>query len=938
MNKKNLYWLTSGVIMLLLLTGGCQKPAGDKLSVTFEKYTLPNGLQVVLHQDASDPIVATTIMYHVGSSREQVGKTGFAHLFEHMLFQESEHIPQDQYFRKIQNAGGTLNGFTSNDITTYFEVVPKNALELVLWMESDRMGYFINTITQNAFTIQQNVVQNEKRQTVDNVPYGHTDYIIDKNLYPEGHPYNWQVIGEMSDLQKATVEDVKAFYDKFYGPNNATLVLAGDFNKDSAKVLIEKYFGEIKSHGEAPVRTPVTVTLAETKKLFHEDNLATVPELTMAWPTSEEFSKDAYALNYLARVLAEGKKAPMYKVLVKEKQLTSEVSAYNYTLELGGRFTVSMRANEGVSLNDLEKGVAESFERFEKEGVTQKDIDRIKAMLETEFYNNINNVFNKALQLAYYNTMKNDPGYIVKDIENMKSVTTQDVINAYNKYIKGKPGVITSFVPKGKTDLIVENSVNAGIVEEKVTEATQAVIVAEASTDSIAKTPSAFDRSKEPIVGTDPSIKVPVIWKSASGNGLKIRGIQNDELPLVTFELAIDGGFFLDDTSKRGVANLITDMMSEGTKNKTPEALEEEIELLGASIQWYTTREEIVVKASCLSRNYEKTLALVEEMLLQPRWDSLQFELAKKRTINQLEQKEADPRYLASTKIYQLIYGSAHIFASDIAGTKESVARITIDDLKAFYEKNFSPSVARFNIAGNVTEKQVVHSLASMESNWKAKTVEFPKYATAPAPEKTQIYFIDVPGAQQSVVYAGNLSISRTDPEYYAATVMNYKLGGSFNGILNLILREEKAFTYGASSNFTAMKNPGLFLASTNVRSNATLETVEIFKSNIEKYRQGISVDDLQFTKNSLIKSNLRRFETLDNLLSMLSNISKYDLPDNYVQKDENVVRNMTLDQHKQLAQKYLVPDKMIYVIAGDAASQFKPLEKAGYGKPVLIR
>jgi zinc protease len=937
MNMKNMKHLVYGVVALLILVS-CTKKPSDKLSINFEKYTLPNGLQVILHQDTSDPIVATTIMYHVGSSREEVGKTGFAHLFEHMLFQESEHIPQDQYFKKIQNVGGTLNGFTSNDITTYYEVVPKNALELILWMESDRMGYFVNTITPNAFSVQQNVVQNEKRQRVDNVPFGHTDYVIDKNLWPAGHPYNWQVIGEMADLQKATIADVKSFYEKFYGPNNATLVLAGDFDKDSAKVLIEKYFAEIKSHGEAPKRTPIPSNLSETKKLYHEDNLATVPELNMAWASPEEFSKESYAMNYLARILASGKKAPLYRVLVKDKQLTSEVNAWNYAMELGGRFTINIRANEGISLDDLDKGVKEAFDLFEKEGITQKDIDRVKALIETEFYDNINNVFNKALQLAYYNTMKNDPGFIEKDIENMKSVTIEDVKAAYNKYIKDKPAIITSFVPKGKSAFMVANSVNAGVVEEKVSEAVQAEIVAISASDSIAKTPSAIDRSKEPVVGSDPHIKIPAVWKEELSNGLKIRGIQHDELPMVTFELAIDGGLFLDDTTKPGVANLISDMMSEGTKNKTPEELEEEVELLGAQIQWYTTREEIVVNVSCLSRNFEKVMALVEEMILEPRWDSLQFELAKKRTINNIEQREADPRYLASNAIYKLLYGPSHIFSSEVTGTKESVAKITMDDLKTFYSKNFSPSVSRFNIAGNVTQEQVAKTLASLDKNWKPKDVVFPSYTPAPAANKTTIYFIDVPGAQQSVVYAGMLSIPRTNPDFYAATVMNYKLGGSFNGILNLILREEKAFTYGASSSIAAMKNPAPYLANTSVRSNATFETVEIFKNSFETYRQGIAEEDLAFTRNSLIKSNMRRFETINNLLSMLSNISKYNLPDDYVQQEENVVRNMTADQHKQLAQKYLVPNQMIYVIAGDAATQLKPLEKAGFGKPVLIK
>jgi zinc protease len=938
MNRKFQPLLFCAFFALIFVFSGCNKSSDKKLSVAYEKYTLPNGLEVVLHQDKSDPIVSTAIMYHVGSSREEKGKTGFAHLFEHMLFQESENIPQDQFFRKIQNVGGTLNGFTNNDVTTYFEVVPKNALELILWMESDRMGYFINTVTQDAFAVQQNVVQNEKRQGVDNVPYGHTDYVIDRNLFGPEHPYSWQVIGEMADLKGATVDDVKAFYNKYYGPNNATLVLAGDFDIDSVKLLIEKYFAEIKSHGEVPARSAMPVVLKESKRLFHEDNFAKVPELTMAWPAPEDYSKDAYALNFLARILAEGKKAPLYKVLVKEKQLTSEVNAYNYTMELASRFTISMRANEGHSLAELEKGVYEAMQLFEKEGITQNDIDRVKAMMETSFYNGINSVFTKSLQLAYYNTFFDNPGFIEQDIENIKAVTIADVIRVYDTYIKGKPCVVTSFIPRGQTGMMAENSINAGIVEENISQAAQVEIMAPEAATTVQKTPSAIDRTVEPVIGPDPAVKLPEVWETRLSNGLKVYGIQLDELPMVTFELAIDGGFFLDDTAKPGVANLITDAMLEGTQTKTPEQLEEAIELLGASIRWYTTREEIVVNASCLSRNFEKTLALVEEMLLQPRWDKEQFELARIRTINELEQRQADPQYLASNAMYKLLYGQHHIFASNLAGNKESVAGITLEDLQAFYEKNFSPSVSRFNIAGNVTQQEAVKALASLENSWKDKEVSFPVYTTPAPPDHSVIYFIDVPGAKQSVIYAGRLSIPRTNPEFFDLTVMNYKLGGSFNGILNLILREEKGFTYGARSNFSELKNPAPFLASTSVRSDATFESVGIYKSVMENYRQGISEDDLQFTKNALIKSNSRRFETINSLLSMLSAISKYNLPVDYIVKEEDVVRNMTAERIKLLAQQYINPAQMFYVVAGDAATQLKPLSKIGFGEPVLLK
>jgi len=324
------------VIFALMVVPSCNKVPEDKLSINFEKYVMPNGLQVILHTDHSDPMMSYAIMYHVGSGRERPGKTGFAHLFEHLLFTGSENVPSGEFDMILEAAGGSNNGFTSRDATTYFEEFPKNALEKVLWLESDRMGFFINSITQRSLAIQQNVVQNEKRQGVDNQPYGFTSYVINKNLYPEGHPYNWDVIGEMEDLKNASLDDVKTFYGNFYGPNNATLILSGDFEPESAKKLIGKYFGEIKSHGEVQDRTAMVPVLDKTVKLFHEDNFANVPEINMVWPVPQAYHKDTYALDYLARILASGKKAPLYKVLVKEKQLTSTISAFNNSEELAG--------------------------------------------------------------------------------------------------------------------------------------------------------------------------------------------------------------------------------------------------------------------------------------------------------------------------------------------------------------------------------------------------------------------------------------------------------------------------------------------------------------------------------------------------------------------------------------------------------------------------
>ena len=382
------------------------------LSLDYEKYTLTNGLQVILHQDKSDPITAVAIQFHVGSNRETPGKTGFAHLFEHIMFQESQNVPQDQFFKLIQGNGGTLNGGTWQDGTIYFEIVPNSALELALWLEADRMGFMLPTVTYDAFLNQQNVVQNEKRQNYDNRPYGQTSYVIGKLLYPEGHPYNWTTIGALEDLQNASLKDVHDFYTKWYGPNNATIVVAGDFDVDQTKKWIEKYFGEIKSSKPVESLKPMRVKLDNSKRASYEDNFAQSPELTMLFPTVEQYTNDAYALDVLADLIGRGKKSPLYKIIVEEKKLAPSVSTFNNSSEIAGDFRIRVRTFPDKNLTEVENAIKEAFAKFEKDGFTEKDLARTKAGIETNFYNGISSVLGKAYQLANYNVFAGSPDFL----------------------------------------------------------------------------------------------------------------------------------------------------------------------------------------------------------------------------------------------------------------------------------------------------------------------------------------------------------------------------------------------------------------------------------------------------------------------------------------------------------------------------------------------
>ncbi len=931
--KKLLYLFAFAAIIM----AGCNPKPKTELNIPYEKFTLANGLQVILHEDHSDPIVAYAIQFHVGSGRETKGHTGFAHLFEHFMFSRSENVKIGQFDEIIQNAGGSSNASTGNDATTYHEVVSKNALEKVLWLESDRLGFLTNAINKKALNIQQNVVQNEKRQYEDNAPYGYTDWVISKNLYPEGHPYSWTVIGEMDDLFKASMEDVKTFHDKFYVPNNATMVLSGDFNPADVKKLIEKYFGEIKTGKPLTDPKPQLVTLAQTKKLVHQDNFARAGQLTLVWPTVEQYSPDSYALDYLGQLLSRGKKAPLYKVIEKEKKLATGPRADNGSMEVAGAFTVTVTANEGVNLKDVEASVFESFKRFETESFTDADVERIKAGLETGFYNGISSVLGISFQLAQYNEFAGSPDFYKTDLERTKAVTKADIIRVYEKYIKGKPFVETSFVPKGHPELAAEGSVVAGVKEEDILNATK-VDIAESGSDEVVKTPTAFDRTVIPPDGPEPVVTIPTVWNDKLANGLAVWGIEQNELPLVQFNLTLKGGHYLDKLDKPGVANLMASLMNQGTKNKTPQELEEAIETLGARLNISSSGSAINISANCLVRNFDATLALMEEMLLEPRWDADEFALAQTRVMNNLKRQKASPVALAGETFMQKVYGPTHIFSLSASGTLESVPTITIDDLKAWYSAYVSPSVANFNVAGNITREKIMSSLQGLASKWADKEVVFPVYSV-PAPlQKSEIFFIDVPGAKQSTIRIGELAVARTDPDYFAATVMNDHLGGNFLSLVNQVLREQKGFTYGASTSFSGSFIPGPFTASSMVRSSATLESVQIFKSLMEDYSKGIAEKDLEMTKNYLIKGYALRFETLGALTGMLGEMSMYNLPKDYVQMEQQAIRKMTVDQHKALAQKYINPDKMYYVISGDAATQAAGLKALGFGEPVIIK
>ncbi len=935
MSKKILTLTLALLVSTSLLTA--QKAPAFKIE--YEKFTLPNGLDVVFHVDRSDPVVAVSLTAHVGSAREKEGRTGFAHMFEHLLFLESENLGKGGLDKLSARIGGSgANGSTNRDRTNYLQTVPNDALEKMLWAEADKLGWFINTVTEPVLEKEKQVVKNEKRQGVDNVPYGHTSYVIDKALYPADHPYNWQVIGSLEDLQNAELEDVKEFFRRWYVPNNVTLVVAGDFDTAQARKWVEKYFSEIKRGEEVEPLAKRPGVVKETVKLFHEDNFARLPELTMAWPTVEQYHPDSYALDVLATYLTEGKKAPFYQVIVEDKKLAPNVVMFNRQSELAGQAHLVIRAFADKKLDEVAAAAGEAFAKFEKEGISQGDLDRIKAGLETNFYGSLSSVLGKGVQLAQGNIFAGDPGYISKEIDSVMAVTPADVARVYQKYFKGKNFVATSFVPKGKQELALSGSKRAEVVEEPIVQGAESAVDPRVEAE-YEKTPSSFDRSVEPPYGPEPKLQIPAVWQRTLANGLRVYGIENNEVPLVNFNLAIDGGLLLEDINKVGVANMMARMMTQGTKNKTPEQLEEAIKQLGASINVSAGTESIRITGTTLARNYPQTIALVEEILLEPRWDEKEFDLVKQSVISQIRQLEGNPNMIAQSKFNELVYGAGNIRAKNILGTTASVGSITLDNLKAFYAKSMSPSVARMHIVGDLNQAKIIDPLSGINKRWAAKKVVIPNPATPAAPEKAQVYFYDVPGAVQSVFRVGYPALSQVDKDYYPAVVMNYILGGGgFASRLTQELREGKGYTYGINSGFSGTEAAGPFTIQSGIRANVTLEAAQLIKNIIDQYPKTFSDADLATTKSFLIKSNARTFETAGAKLNLLDNVSKYGWKPDYVKQREQIVRDMTVANIRDLSGKYLNSGRMFWLIVGDAKTQLPRLKELGFGEPILLK
>jgi zinc protease len=899
---------------------------GSELVIPYEKYVLPNGLTVVVHEDHSDPIVHVDVTYHVGSAREEVGKSGFAHFFEHMMFQGSDNVADEEHFKIVSQAGGTLNGTTNRDRTNYFETLPSNQLETALWLEADRMGFLLDAVTQKKFEIQRATVKNERGQNYDNRPYG---LVYEKNaaaLYPYGHPYSWTTIGYLEDLNRGSLQDLKNFFLRWYGPNNATLTVGGDVTAAQVLKLAQQYFGSIpRGPAVKNMKLPAPV-LTQDRYVSYEDNVR-FPLLQMTFPTVPNYHPDEVPLDLLAEILGEGKNSIMYKNLVKAQKAV-QANASHPASELAGEFTLQVLPYPGQTLAEMEQLAREALLEFEKTGVTDDALARFKASYEADLINSLSSVAGKTSQLAAYQTFTATPNMLPKQLKAHQAVTKADVIRVYNQYIKGRKAVILSVVPKGQAQAVAKAD------NFQVNPAGYKAPADQYSGLKYVKARDNFDRHQRPGSGKNPVVNVPPFWTDKLANGIKVIGAKNDEVPAVALLFSLKGGHKLEakDPGKAGIAALTASLLNEASQQYTAEEISSQLNKLGASISFGASADQMTVSVQSLSKNLDATLALLEERLLHPRFDAADFARLKKQTLESIANQSTQPTVVANNVYNKLLYGDNNIMAVPVMGTATSVASITLEDVKKFYADHFSPSVTNLVIVGDTEQSKIMPKLTFL-NKWAPKPVEIPAGTKVATVDKTRIFIVDKEKAAQSEIRIGYMALPYdATGDYYKAQVMNYILGGAFNSRINLNLREDKGYTYGAGSYFTGTESAGPYTAYAGVRANVSDSSVVEFLKEIKRFREeGISEEELAFVKAAMGQSDARKYETSIQKAAFLNNMLRYNLDPGYVKKQNEILQHITKEEIQALAKKYLPYEKMNILLVGDKAAITPGLEKLGY-------
>ena len=897
-----------------------------KTIIPYQKFVLDNGLTLILHSDNSDPLVHVDITYHVGSGREDLGKSGFAHFFEHMMFQGSENVDDEQHFKLVTEAGGTMNGTTNTDRTNYFQTVPANQLEKMLWLEADRMGFLVDAVTQEKFEVQRETVKNERGQRVDNRPYGRLNERVSEALYPAGHAYSWPVIGYLDDLNRVNVNDLKAFFLRWYGPNNATLTIGGDINITETLVLVKKYFGSIPRGPEVAMPEKSVIEITEDRYISMEDNVH-LPLLYMTYPTVSLRHADEAPLDVLSSILGGGKASLLYKNLVKT-QFAVQAEVSHPCAELSCSFSLYALPHpaSGKSLSDIENVIRDTLVEFEQRGVEDDDLLKAKADMEASFIFGLQSVSGKVSQLAANQTFSNNPNYIAQDIARYNNVSKEDVMRVFKKYIKDQHGVIMSVVPNGQLSAIATK-------DNFVPGPRSAGDGASTSADDIAvrKGVDDFDRSIIPIAGANKAVDIPEMWQHNFDNGISILGAQSIETPTTSVLLKIPAGHYYNAKNTAGTAGLVASMLKESTTERSAEEMSKALQKLGSSIYISAGNLYLNINISSLTKNLDATLTLVNEQLRAPAFLESEFERLKSNAIQGTLNNRKDAGYLASTAYRQLL-NADNIAAMPSSGNEKSLTNISLDDVKAFYQQQVKPFGGQLIAVSDLGQAELTKSLSILE-DWEGKAVDLNLSLPEGDGKMGVIYLVNKDDAAQSAIRIGKRSMTEDiTGEYYKSSLMNFALGGAFNSRINLNLREDKGYTYGARSYFNGGKLSGYYTATAEVRADATDKSIVEFINEIKDYSErGITDDELMFMRNSINQKDALKYETPRAKLAFLAQILEHDLTPDFVRQRAEIVTNITKAEINALAKKHLAVDDMLMVVVGDAKTLRPQLKALGY-------
>jgi zinc protease len=862
----------------------------QEVDIPYQKFVLDNGLTVIVHEDHKAPIVAVNTWYHVGSKNEKTGKTGFAHLFEHLMFGGSEHS-KDRYIDTMERIGATdLNGTTNSDRTNYFENVPTSALDLTLWLESDRMGHLLGSFDEKTLTLQRGVVQNEKRQG-ENQPYGVTRQLITQNTYPAGHPYSWTTIGEMADLDAASINDVKEWFRTYYGPSNVVLVLAGDIDLKTAKEKVQKYYGDI------PPGPPVNhqaVWIAKMSGTHRQTVQDRVPQARIykIWNVPQYGTAEADYLDLVSDVLSSGKSSRFYKRLVYDDQIATDANAFIGLAEIGGQFRVQATARPGQDLKQVEKELDEELARFLKNGPTEDELARVKSQYEANFIRGIERIGGfggTSDRLAQGQVFVGNADAYKTQLKRVHGATAEDLKAAANTWLSDGVYIleVTPF-PDFKAEA------------------------------------NGADRSKMPTPGAPPELKLPKLQRSTLSNGLKVILAERHEVPLVNFTLAFDAGYAADQLASPGTSSMAMSLLTGGTKTMNALQISDRQELLGAQISAGSNLDMSTVHLSSLKSKLDDSLALYADVVLNPSFRQSDFDRQQKQTLAGIKREENSPVAAALRVMPGLLYGSDHAYGNPLtgSGTSASVAKMTPDDLVKFHDAWFKPNNATLIVVGDTTLSEVAPKLEKLFSGWKSGNIPKKTVKTVNLPVKSTVYLIDKPGAQQSVIVAGVVAPPEGNPKEIAIEAMNDGLGGNFGARLNMNLREDKHWSYGASMRFWDARGQRPYLAIAPVQTDKTKES--LIEMNKEFHdvigSRPLSQEELEKVQANETLSLPGSRETQNAVGGSILDLVQFGLPDDYYETYAGKVRALKTSDLADAAHLVVRPDQLTWVIVGDRA------------------